>query len=84
VLKRIFCLKRDKLTGEWRKLHNEELYDPYTSPHIIRVIKTKRMRWGGHAARRRERRGAHRVLVENLRVRDHSEVPCVDGTMILI
>ena len=79
----IFGLKKDKLTGELRKLHSEELYDPYTSPHIIRVIKTKRMRWAGHVARMRESRGAYRVLVENLRVRDHSEVSGVDVMMIL-
>ena len=70
VLRKIFGLKRDKLTGEWRKLHNEELYDPYPSAHITRVIKT-RMRWAGHVARMRERRGAYRVSVEKLRVKDH-------------
>jgi hypothetical protein len=51
VLKRIFGPKRDEVTGRWRKLHNEELRDLYTSPIIIRIIKSKRMRWAGHVAR---------------------------------
>jgi hypothetical protein len=48
---RIFGPKRDEITGEWRKLHNEELYNLYTSPYILRVIKSRRMRWAGHVAR---------------------------------
>jgi hypothetical protein len=51
VLKRIFGRKRDEVTGEWRKLHNEELRDLYSSPSIIRMIKSMRMRWAGHVAR---------------------------------
>jgi hypothetical protein len=51
VLRRIFRPKRDEVTGEWRKLHNEELYDLYSSPNIMRVIKSSRMRWLGHVAR---------------------------------
>jgi len=51
VLRRIFGLKRDEVTGEWRKLHNEELNNLYCSPNIIRVIKSRRMRWVGHVAR---------------------------------
>jgi hypothetical protein len=51
VLRRIFGPKRVEVTGEWRKLHNEELRDLYSSPRIIRIIKSKRMRWAGHAAR---------------------------------
>jgi hypothetical protein len=51
VLRRIFGPKRDELTGGWRKLHNEELHDSYSSPSIIRVIKARRMRWAGHVAR---------------------------------
>jgi hypothetical protein len=51
VLRRIFGPKRDELTGEWRKLHNEELPDVYSSQSIIRIIKSRRMRWAGHVAR---------------------------------
>ena len=55
VLRRIFGPKRDEVTGEWRKLHNGELNDLYCSPNIVRVIKSKRMRWAGHVARVGER-----------------------------
>ena len=55
--------KRDEVTGEWRKLHNEELNVLYCSPNIVRVIKSRRMRWAGHVARMGERRGVYRVLV---------------------
>ena len=51
------------MTGEWRKLHNEELKDLYSSPNIVRVIKSRRMRWAGRVARIGERRGVYRVLV---------------------
>jgi hypothetical protein len=60
---RIFGPKRDKVTGEWRKPHNEELNDLYCSPNIVRVIKLRRMRWMGYVASIWERRGAYRVLV---------------------
>jgi hypothetical protein len=63
VLRRIFGPKRDEVTGEWRKLHNEELRDLYSSPSIIRIIEPRRMRWTGHVARTREKRNAHRLLV---------------------
>jgi len=63
VLRRIFGPKRDKVKGEWRKLHNEELNDMYSSPNIVRVIKSRRMRWVGHVARMGVRRGVYRVLV---------------------
>jgi hypothetical protein len=62
VLRRIFGPKRDEVTGEWRRLHNKELYALY-SPNIIRVIKSRRQRWAGHVARMGERRGAYRVLL---------------------
>jgi hypothetical protein len=51
VLRRIFGPKRDEVTGGWRKLHNEELHNLYSSPVVIRMIKSRRMRWAGHAAR---------------------------------
>jgi len=63
VLRRIFGPKRDEITGEWRKLHNGELNNLYCSPNIVRVIKSRRMRWAGHVARMGEGRGVYRILV---------------------
>ena len=63
VLRRVFGPKRDDVTGEWRKLHNEELSDLYSLPNIVRVVKSRRMIWAGHVARMGEGRGVHRVLV---------------------
>jgi hypothetical protein len=63
VLRRIFGPKRDEVTGEWRKLHNKELHDLYSSPSIIRIMKSRRMRWAGHVARMGEKRNAYRLLV---------------------
>ena len=63
VLRRVFGSRRDKVTGEWRKLHNEELSDRYSLPNIVRVVKSRRMRWAGHVACMGEGRGMHRVLV---------------------
>jgi hypothetical protein len=63
VLRREFGHKRDEVTGEWRKLHNEELNDLYCSPNIVRVVKPRRMKWAGHVASMAEGRGVHRVLV---------------------
>jgi hypothetical protein len=63
VLRRVFGPKRDEVMGEWRKLHNEELRDLYSLPSIIRIIKSRRMRWAGHLARMREKRNAYRLLV---------------------
>jgi len=57
VLRRIFGPRRDEVTGEWRRLHNEGLNDLYSSPNIVRVIKSRRMRWAGHVARMGEERG---------------------------
>jgi hypothetical protein len=63
VLRRIFGPNRDEVTGGWRKLHNEELRDLYSSPSIIRIIKPWRMRWAGHVARMGEKRNAYRLLM---------------------
>jgi hypothetical protein len=63
VLRRILEPKRDGVTGGWRKLHNEELHDLYSSPNIIRIIKSRRMRWVGHVVRMGEKRNAYRLLV---------------------
>jgi hypothetical protein len=63
VLRGIFGPKREGVTGEWRRLHNKELCDLYSSSNIIRVIKSRKMRWAGHVARMGDRRGAYRVLV---------------------
>jgi hypothetical protein len=60
VLRRIFEPKRDEVKGEWRKLHDEELRDLYSSPSIIRIIKLSRMRWAGHVARMGEKMNAYR------------------------
>ena len=63
VLRRVFGSKRDEVTVEWRKLHNEELSDLYSLPNIVRVVKSRRMSWAGHVARMGQGRGVHRVLV---------------------
>ena len=63
VLRRIFGPRREEVRGEWRRLHNEELNDLYCSHNIVRVIKSRRMRWAGHVARMGEERGVYRVLV---------------------
>ena len=61
MVRRIFGSKRDDVTGEWRKLHNEELNDLYSSSNIVREIKSRRIRWTDHVARMGERRGVCRV-----------------------
>jgi hypothetical protein len=63
VLRRMFGPKRNETTGDWRRLHNEELNDLYSSPNTIRVIKSRRMGWAGHTARMGEKRDAYRILV---------------------
>jgi hypothetical protein len=63
VLRRGFGAKRDEITGEWRKLHNEELRDLYSLPNIVRVVKSRRIRWAEHVAHMVEGRGVYRVLV---------------------
>ena len=82
VLRRIFGPKRDEATGEWRKLHNEELNDLHSSHSIVRVIKSRRMRWAGQVARMGERRSVYRVLVGKLE-RGHLGDPGVGGRIIL-
>ena len=78
VLRTIFGPRRDEVTGEWRRLHNEELNDLYSSPNNVRVIKWRRMRWAGHVARMGEEWGVYRVL-GNRRERDHWVDQGVDG-----
>ena len=63
VLRRIFGPRRDEVTGEWRRLHNEELNDVYSSPNFVWVIKSRRIRWAGYVRRMGEERGVYRVLV---------------------
>ena len=63
VLRRIFGPRRDEVTGEWRRLYNDELNDLYSSPNIVRVIRSRRMRWAGHVACMGEERGVYRVLL---------------------
>ena len=63
MLRRIFGPKRDEVRGKWRKLHSDELNDLYFSPNIVRMIKSRKIRWVGHVARMGESRGAYRVLV---------------------
>jgi len=80
---RLFGPKRDEVTREWRKLHNEELNYMYSSPNIVRVIESRRMGWPGHVARIRRRRGYTGVWWGNLRERDHLEERGVNGRIIL-
>jgi hypothetical protein len=72
-LRRIFGPKRDEVTGGLRKLHNEELHNLYSSPSIIRMIQSRRMRWAGHVARMGEKRNAYRILVGIQKEGDHWE-----------
>ena len=83
VFGRIFGPRRDVITGEWRRLHNEELNDLFSSPNIVRVIKTRRMGWAGHVTRMGEKRGVYRVLLGNRREGDHWGDLGVDGRIIL-
>jgi hypothetical protein len=83
LLRRIFGPKRDEVTGEWRILYNEELYAMKSSPNMIRVIKSRRLRWAGHVARMGERRRAYRALVGEPEGRNRLEDPGVDGKIIL-
>jgi hypothetical protein len=85
MLRRVFGPKRDEVTGVWRKLNNEELRDLYSSPNIIRIIKSRRMRWSGYVARMGEKRNAYRLLVgkpEGKRPLGISRRRCVDNVRI--
>ena len=79
VLRRIFVPRRDEVTGEWRRVHNEELNDLYSSPNTVRVIKSRRMRWAGHVARMGEERGCIGSWWGNWREGDHWGDLGVDG-----
>ena len=82
VLRKGFGPKRDEVTGEWKKMHNEELNDLYSLPNIVRVVKSRRMRWAGHVARLGEDRGVQRVLVgkpEGKRPLGRPRRRCVDN-----
>jgi len=79
VLRRIVGPRRDEVTGEWRRLNNEGLNGLYSSPNIVRVIKSRRMRWAWHVARMGEERGVYRVLVGKPREGDHWGDLGVDG-----
>jgi hypothetical protein len=83
VLWRIFGPKRDGATGEWRRLHNEELNDLYSSPNIIRVMKSRRMRWAGHVARMGKREVDTGFWWGDMREGDHLGDPGIDGRIIL-
>jgi len=83
VLRRIFGPKRDEVTGEWRKLHNEELNDLYSSPNIVRVIKSRKMRWAGHVAQMGREEMCTGFRWGNLRERDHWGDPDIDRRIIL-
>jgi hypothetical protein len=81
VLRRIFGPKMDEATREWRELHNRELHDLYSSPDIIRQIKSRRMRWAEHVARMGEGRNVYRVLVGKPEGKNHLKDQCVEGRL---
>jgi hypothetical protein len=71
VLRKIFGPRRDEVTGDWRKVHNEEIKKLYSSPNIIRMTISRRMKWAGHVARMRERMNAYRILVGKPEGKNH-------------
>jgi hypothetical protein len=83
VLRRILGPKREEVAGGWRRLRSEELHNIYTSPNVIRVIKSRRMRWAGHLACRGEMRNAYRILVGKHERKGHSEDLGINGEIIL-
>jgi len=82
VLRRIFGPRRDEVTGDWRRLHNKELNDLYSSPNIVQVIKSRRMRWAGHVVCMGEERGVYRVLVGKPEGMNHWGDLGIDGWII--
>jgi len=83
VLRRIFGPKRNEVTREWRKLHNEDLNDLYSSPNIVWLIKSRRIRWAEYVAHQGERRDVYRVLVGKHEERDQLGDADIDGKIIL-
>jgi hypothetical protein len=83
MLRRTFGPRRDELTGEWRKRHNEKLHDLYFSPTIVRVIKSRRMRWAGYAGRMGREETCTGFWWEKVRKRDHWGDSDVDGKIII-
>ena len=83
ALRKIFRPKRDKVTGERKRLHTGELYDLYSSSNNIRAIKSRKRQWAGHVARMGDRKGAYRVWVERSEGKNNSEVLGVDGRIML-
>ena len=83
IVDRIFGPRRNEVTGEWRRLHNKELNDLYSSPNIVRVIKSRRMGWAGHVARMGEERRCIGSWLGNRREGDHRGDLGVDGWIIL-
>jgi hypothetical protein len=83
VLRRIFGLKRDEVTGEWRRLHNKELSDLYSSPNITQMIKLRKMRWLGHVACTGDRRHAYRIFGRGHEGRRSLERPGINVRIIL-
>jgi hypothetical protein len=83
VLRRIFGPNRDEVTKKWRKLHNEELNDLYPSPNIVRVIKSRRIRWAGHVAHMGRREAYTGLWLGNLSERDYLVAPGLDGMIII-
>ena len=83
VLRRIFGPRSDEVTGEWGRLHNEELNDLYSSPNIVWVIKSRKMRWAGHVGHMGEERGVYRVLMGKLDEKNHWGDLGIDRWIIL-
>jgi hypothetical protein len=82
VLRRVFGAKGEEEAGGWRKLHNEELHNLYASPNVIRVIKSRGMKWAGLVACMREMRNAYKIMVGKVEGRDHSEELGIDRIIL--